>query len=80
MPIQNGSPDYYKHVEHLMLEDFQSTFGGLKGKKYPLMNKYAGSDRKIEKPGVWWRKPLKMTGKKVKWALSPLGSDFGTLD
>jgi hypothetical protein len=80
MPIKNGEAEYYKHVEHLMLEDFQKTFGGLKAKKYPLMNKNAGSDKKTLQPGVWWRTPMKMTGKKVKWALSPVGGDFGTLD
>ncbi|MGB5067711.1 MAG: hypothetical protein WBO29_10100, partial [Albidovulum sp.] len=80
MPVWDGEADYYKHVEHLMLEDFQKTFGGLKGKKYPLMNKNAGSNKRTSEPGLWWRTPLKMTGKKVKWALSPVGGDFGTLD
>lgn len=80
VPFREDEPEYYKHVEHLMLEDFHKTYGGLHDRKYPLMNRYAGSNKKITNPGAWWRLPLKMSGKKIKWALSPARDDFGTLD
>ena len=83
LPQMDEKDDYYRHVEHLMLEEFQSTYGGTpenKYPKYPLMNKNAGTNKNISDPGTWWRTPLKMTGKKITWALAPMGSDFGTLD
>jgi len=69
--------DYHKSVEYHMLERFKEEYG-----RYPLMNKNSGSDKGIGEEDRWWRKPLKASGQKIYWEISPTAaSDFkGGLD
>ena len=60
---------YHEHIEYLLLEKFRETCGGEK-RKYPLLNKNAGTDIGLE-PDNGWDKPLKASGKKPSWALRP---------
>lgn len=59
---------YYKHVEYKLLEKFSEKIGG---GDYPLLNKNAGSNKRIENLGKGWDKPLKSSGKKPIWRLEP---------
>jgi hypothetical protein len=74
--------DYYKHVEFCMLAYFNQKIGGLhKNRRFPILNKNAGSDRGINEDTEWWTTPLKATGKKPLWAFEPTEhSDFAPLD
>lgn len=75
-PELDGHPDYYKHVEWQMLDHFKKSYG-----RYPLFNKNAGSKKVVEGGTDWWKSPLKNSGKRPKWCISPTEhSDFGTLD
>jgi hypothetical protein len=77
-PGRRGCADYYKHVEWQMLEYFKRNYGGLsENQPYPILNKNAGSKRKIDDQTLWWTKPLKNNGKTPRWAMSPTPkSDF----
>ena len=67
---------YYKHIEYMLLEQFNETRG-----RYPLLNTNAGSNKAFEDAGDGWNKPLKGSGKKPIWAIKPTKhSDFGSLD
>jgi len=75
--------DYHKQIEHALLASFGETFGGIKKNcPFPIMNKISGSNRNLEIEGNWWRKPLKKSGTKTYWVLSPgNNSEFvGALD
>jgi hypothetical protein len=74
--------DYYKHVEFQMLEYFYNKIGGIDDKKrYPILNKNAGSNKDIDEEEAWWMTPLKATGKKPLWRLKPTEhSAFAPLD
>lgn len=83
LPKRKGrSHDYYKHVEHCMLEYFSKEYGGLDDKKrFPLLNKNAGSKKKYSEDSEWWKKPLKASGRKPHWELKPTeNSYFAPLD
>lgn len=60
------SEDYFKHIEYLLLEEFRKKAG-----RYPLLNKNAGSKKDIASVDAGWNKPLKNTGKKPIWQISP---------
>lgn len=81
-PGLQGASGYYKHVEWLMLEYFSVQCGGLSEKRrFPLLNTNAGCDRGFNGGGDWWKKPLKASGKKPRWELSPTSfSEFAPLD
>ncbi|MCX5513003.1 hypothetical protein C3941_02030 [Kaistia algarum] len=73
-----GSTDdlYYKHIEYMLLDKFQSKYGS-----YPLLNTNAGSRKEFEGAGKGWDKPLKGSGKKPYWEIRPTKhSDFANLD
>ena len=61
--------DYYKHIEFLLLNRFRETIGGKKH-PFPLLNKNAGSDKKLAEP-KGWDLPLSRKGKRPKWRLEP---------
>jgi hypothetical protein len=68
--------DYYKHVEHLMLEYFEQSAGSL-----PILNSNAGNNRSISHDDDWWIKPLRGNGRRPRWALTALpDSGFRSLD
>lgn len=69
--------DYHQSVEYYMLERFKEEYG-----QYPLMNKNSGSDKSVGEDEKWWRKPIKTTGQKIYWEISPTAaSNFkGGLD
>jgi hypothetical protein len=81
-PQMKGREGYYKHIEFEMLEYFSKKIGGLgQTRRFPILNKNAGSDRSIQNANDWWAKPLKAAGKKPLWALEPTEhSDFAPLD
>ncbi|MGB6326859.1 MAG: hypothetical protein WBG11_14090 [Methylocella sp.] len=81
-PEMDGHDLYYKHVEWEMLEHFSKQYGGVDdNRRFPLLNKNAGSNKGIENDSDWWKKPLKNTGKQPRWHLSPTEySEFATLD
>lgn len=81
-PARPGTRDYFKHVEHLMLDYFTGQYGGLDDKRrFPILNKNAGSDHAYAKGSDWWKKPLTAIGKRPLWELKPTDfSDFATLD
>ena len=82
LPALRGTSDYFKHVEHLMLEYFCTQYGGMDDKRrYPILNKNAGNDKDYQGGTDWWRKPLKASGKRPLWELKPTDfSDFAPLD
>ncbi len=81
-PARSGTADYFKHVEHLMLEYFSEQYGGRDAKwRYPLLNNIAGSNKEYSDGKDWWKKPLKASGKRPLWELKPTDfSDFAPLD
>ena len=82
-PARKGpSKDYYKHIEYLMLDYFSEHFGGTDTvRRFPLLNKNAGSDRGFAGGTHWWKKPLKVSGTRPYWELKPTShSDFPPLD
>jgi hypothetical protein len=80
-PARPGTAEYYKHVEHLMLEHFSSQYGGMdKLRRFPILNKNAGSNKYFSDGLEWWKKPLLATGKRPLWELKPTKfSDFAPL-
>lgn len=81
-PARPGTKEYFKHVEHLMLEYFSEQYGGMDDKRrYPILNKNAGNDRNYAEGSCWWKKPLKASGKRPLWELRPTDfCDFAPLD
>ena len=81
-PALSGTADYYKHVEHLMLEFFSKKYGGMDEKRrFPILNKNAGNNKEFMGGSEWWKTPLKASGKKPQWELKPTDfSDFAPLD
>ena len=81
-PARQNSPSYYKHVEHLMLEYFANTFGGIDEKRrFPILNKYAGTNKRLSSGDEWWKTPLRAPRKGPLWELQPTShSDFRPLD
>ena len=71
-PALQGTANYYKHVEHLMLEYFNEQYGGIDdSRRFPILNKNRGSDQHFRGGTDWWKKPLKATGRKPLWELKP---------
>ncbi len=81
-PSLRHTSTYYKHVEHLMLEYFSEQYGGMDDKRrFPILNKNAGINKKFPGGTNWWKKPLKASGKRPLWELNPTNfSDFPPLD
>lgn len=81
-PALAGTANYFKHVEHLMLEYFTNQYGGMDDKRrFPILTKNAGSNKDYPGGKDWWTKPLKASGKRPLWALNPTNfSDFAPLD
>lgn len=80
-PARQNSPSYYKHVEHLMLEYFAERFGGSGKRRFPILNRYAGTDRHLPSGNEWWKMPLTAPRKGPLWELRPTDfSDFRPLD
>lgn len=70
-PARQGTSVYYKHVEHLMLQYFNKQYGGLDDqRRFPILNKNAGSNRSLSDGSDWWKRPLKSSGKPL-WELKP---------
>jgi hypothetical protein len=59
---------YFKHIEFMLLDNFKTKIGG---DRYPLLNKNAGWDQKINGVGTGWNRPLKNSGKKPIWSIKP---------
>ncbi len=77
-PARPGTKNYFIHVEHLMLEYFSEEYGGMDEKRrFPLLNKNAGTDREYAPGDTWWKKPLKASGKRPMWELKP--TDYSAL-
>lgn len=67
---------YFKHIEYMLLAKFKE-----KAQVYPLLNKNAGSEQKINSIGAGWDKPLKNTGKRPIWQIEPTKHwDISVLD
>jgi hypothetical protein len=81
-PARQGTAEYFKHVEYLMLEWFSDQYGGLNDeRRFPILNKNAGADKDLKRGSIWWKKPLKATGKWPRWELKPTKfSRFAALD
>jgi len=59
--------DYYKHIEHRLLEKFSENIGGGE-KEFPLFNINAGANKNLDE-GKGWDKPLSSAGEKPQWIL-----------
>lgn len=68
-PDENKEEGYFKQLEHDLLEYFHEHVGD---GKYPLLNKNAGTNLDLEL-GAGWNKPIKGSGKKPTWAITPTG-------
>jgi hypothetical protein len=68
-PRDHQGAGYFKQLEFDLLENFRSRIGG---GAFPLLNRNAGWDQKL-KLGEGWNKPLKGSGKRPTWAVSPTG-------
>lgn len=68
-PKDKNGDGYFKQLEHDLLQNFRAKIGN---GKYPLLNKNAGSNVDL-KLGEGWNYPLKLSGKKPTWAISPTG-------
>lgn len=81
-PALAGTAEYFKHVEHLMLEYFSEQYGGMDDKRrFPILNKNAGNDKSYSGGNEWWKTPLKAAGKRPLWEIKPTDfSDFAPLD
>ena len=77
-----GAANYFKHTEHLMLEYFHEQYKGISdGRRFPILNKNAGTDHDFADGPEWWKKPLKASGRRPQWGLAPTNyGDFPTLD
>ena len=81
-PARPGTLTYFKHVEHLMLDYFSAPYGGMDDKRrFPILNKNAGSNKEYSEGSDWWKKPLKAAGRRPLWEIKPTDySDFAPLD
>lgn len=81
-PALQGCGDYFHDVEHSMLEYFSETYGGMDTKRrFPILNKNAGTLIGYAGGTDWWKKPLKAQGKRSLWEIKPTDfSDFAPLD
>ena len=81
-PARSGTSSYFKHVEHLMLDYFSAQYGGMDDKRrFPILNKNAGSNKEYSEGSDWWKKPLKAAGRRPRWEIKPTNySDFAPLD
>ncbi len=81
-PARAGTGDYFKHVEHSMLEYFSDIYAGMDDKRrFPILNKNAGTFMGYAGGDDWWKKPLKAQGRRPLWELKPTDfSDFAPLD
>lgn len=82
-PARAGTEDYFKHVEHQMLEWFSDQYKGDNEKKrYPILNKIAGNNLGYAPSKTdWWKTPIKASGKRPLWEMRPTDfSDFTSLD
>jgi hypothetical protein len=68
-PKDDNEHGYFKQLEHDLLAYFRRRIGD---GKYPLLNKYAGTDVGL-RFGEGWNKPLKASGKRPTWAIAPTG-------
>ena len=68
-PKDANGDGYFKQLEYDLLYYFKSNIGG---DKYPLLNKNAGTDVDL-KLGDGWNYPMKASGKRPTWAISPTG-------
>lgn len=68
-PKDKNGDGYFKQLEHDLLANFWSQIGE---ERYPLLNRYAGTNLDL-KLGIGWNKPLKASGKRPTWAISPTG-------
>ena len=68
-PKDKNGDGYFKQLEHDLLDYFWERIGD---ETYPLLNKNAGTDIGL-KLGAGWNKPVKSSGKKPTWAISPTG-------
>jgi hypothetical protein len=66
-PTRSGTKDYFKQVEHGMIEFFQEKHG----RALPILNKISGQDQQYVLNGIWWKTPLNRNGKKPLWAIKP---------
>ena len=81
LPELDGHHDYYKHTEWLMLEEFARLYGGNGVGKYPILNKNAGSKKRIDGGGYWWKSPLRKSAATRRWEIKPIGkSEFARLE
>lgn len=82
VPARRHAALYYKHVEYLMLDHFSEQYGGMdERRRFPLLNKNAGSDRGYNSGSEWWKKPLKASGRRPLWEIRPTSySDYAPLD
>jgi hypothetical protein len=81
-PALQGTGKYFEHVEHLMLEYFSDIYAGMDDKRrFPILNKNAGTFKGYIGGEEWWKKPLKASGKRPLWEIKPTDfSDFKPLD
>ena len=68
-PKDKNGDGFFKQLEHDLLRYFREKIGD---KKYPLLNRYAGTDVGL-KLGEGWNYPMKASGKRPTWAISPTG-------
>lgn len=68
-PKDSKGDGYFKQLEHDLLKNFREKIGD---GKYPLLNKYAGTNVDL-RLGDGWNYPLKISGKRPTWAIAPTG-------
>ncbi len=79
-PRRRNSPNFYRHVEFLLLQEFAEKIRG-GNRKFPLLNSNACSDQRIDDAGTDWKKPLETRGRRPRWILEPSKMDqFKRLD
>ena len=81
-PARPGAGEYFKHVEHSMLEYFRDIYAGMDDKRrFPILNKNAGTFKGYAAGEDWWKKPLKAQGKRPLWEIKPTDfSNFAPLE
>ncbi|TDM05711.1 MAG: hypothetical protein C4K60_13370 [Ideonella sp. MAG2] len=75
VPARPGTRDYYKDVEYQMLEWFNLKFGDQSKRCFPLMNKIKGTKKNNTSDSEWWTKPLKATGARPLWEITPIAAN-----
>tara|TARA_Y100001001_G_C7886467_1_gene266572 strand:+ start:162 stop:779 length:618 start_codon:yes stop_codon:yes gene_type:complete len=77
-PKYKTGPDYYKHIEYMLLEKFAEKKGG---GQYPLLNTNAGSNRGYEEMTKGWDQPLVGYRRRAIWQIKPTKHwEFAKLD